>query len=203
MKYFAVALIGATSAMQMRDAPPFFNEPPHTEHSPSAAGFLQTTSCVSAGVDGVTCAPANHMLFASGMNGDEDLGEDISMKGDKFHYAQNGWNPVVVKTEGALPPCHGTNGPDGVNCAREVCSGTNGPLDGHTGTPCTKEEPASIPHYNTDPTSGRAYETTGDLTRTSLTMLQGDDAAAAEPEKVSVLDTPHARTHTTYYGQRN
>jgi len=23
------------------------------------------------------------------MNGDEDLGEDISMKGDKFHFAQN------------------------------------------------------------------------------------------------------------------
>jgi len=24
--------------------------------------------------------------FATGMNGDEDLGEDISMKGDKFHF---------------------------------------------------------------------------------------------------------------------
>jgi len=23
------------------------------------------------------------------MNGDEDLGEDIAMKGDKFHFAQN------------------------------------------------------------------------------------------------------------------
>ena len=23
------------------------------------------------------------------MNGDEDLGEDITMKGDKFHFAQN------------------------------------------------------------------------------------------------------------------
>jgi hypothetical protein len=26
--------------------------------------------------------------FATGMNGDEDLAEDITMKGDKFHYAQ-------------------------------------------------------------------------------------------------------------------
>merc|ERR1712032_1343758 len=26
--------------------------------------------------------------FATGMNGDEDLGEDITMKGDKFHYMQ-------------------------------------------------------------------------------------------------------------------
>jgi hypothetical protein len=27
--------------------------------------------------------------FATGMNGDEDMGEDITMKGDKFHFAQN------------------------------------------------------------------------------------------------------------------
>jgi len=25
--------------------------------------------------------------FATGMNGDEDLGQDITMKGQKFHYA--------------------------------------------------------------------------------------------------------------------
>jgi hypothetical protein len=28
------------------------------------------------------------MLFATGMNGDEDLGQDITMKGEKFHYKQ-------------------------------------------------------------------------------------------------------------------
>jgi hypothetical protein len=26
------------------------------------------------------------------MNGDEDLGQDITMKGQKFHYAQRHWN---------------------------------------------------------------------------------------------------------------
>lgn len=26
--------------------------------------------------------------FATGMNGDEDLGQDITMKGEKFHYNQ-------------------------------------------------------------------------------------------------------------------
>merc|ERR1719263_1248031 len=33
---------------------------------------------------------AQHNLaqFATGMNGDEDLGEDITMKGDKFHFNQ-------------------------------------------------------------------------------------------------------------------
>ena len=33
-------------------------------------------------------APQSASLFATGMNGDEDLGEDITMKGDKFHYTQ-------------------------------------------------------------------------------------------------------------------
>ena len=34
-------------------------------------------------------APKSINLFATGMNGDEDLGQDIIMKGDKFHYQQN------------------------------------------------------------------------------------------------------------------
>jgi hypothetical protein len=28
----------------------------------------------------------NLAQFATGMNGDEDLGQDITMKGEKFHY---------------------------------------------------------------------------------------------------------------------
>lgn len=99
------------------------------------------------------------------------------------------------------------------------CTGTNGPLDGPTGTPCTREEPASIPHYNTDPTAGRAYATSGDLThmdpsppQSSQTVLQleveGDDGAAKDakavppPEKVSVLDPKICKTHTSFYGQQ-
>jgi hypothetical protein len=34
-------------------------------------------------------APKSINLFATGMNGDEDLGQDIIMKGDKFHYQQS------------------------------------------------------------------------------------------------------------------
>lgn len=30
-------------------------------------------------------------LFAVGLNGDEDLGQDITMKGQKFHYNQKVW----------------------------------------------------------------------------------------------------------------
>jgi len=31
-------------------------------------------------------APEAYSYFATGMNGDEDLGQDITMKGEKFHY---------------------------------------------------------------------------------------------------------------------
>ena len=122
--------------------------------------------------------------FASGMNGDEDLGQDIIMKGDKFHYqqglAQQSWVPVVVASTGTLPECHGNNGPDGVNCTRPICNGTNGPLDGHSGTPCTREEPAAIPHYNTDPVAGRPYQTSGDITATHpTTAIVPNNAAGA------------------------
>ena len=50
--------------------------------------LLQLNDCNRSGVSGVTCEPAQEMLFATGMNGDEDLGEDITMKGNKFHFNQ-------------------------------------------------------------------------------------------------------------------
>merc|ERR1712146_276579 len=47
-------------------------------------------------------------------------------------------------TAGGLPECHGNNGPLGINCVAPPCSGTNGPKDGPTGTPCLQDEPADI-----------------------------------------------------------
>ena len=42
--------------------------------------------------------PENYNYFANGMNGDEDLGQDITMKGQKFHYGQKPpVAPVVVQ----------------------------------------------------------------------------------------------------------
>ena len=207
MKSAVIALfLGATTAIKMQDAPPYFNEPTWNERMASAGGFLQISACVNSGVQGVTCSPPNHELFATGMNGDEDLGEDIIMKGEPYHYNQKReaslvqWNPVDVASTGPLPKCHGNNGPDGVNCDREICSGTNGPVDGPSGTPCTREQPDSIPHYNTDPTAGRPYQTTGDITPTSpeatsahswpasqTFVQQKDDVVSPEAEKVSVL----------------
>ena len=57
---------------------------------------------------------------------------------------------ALVATASALEPCHGNNGPYGINCDVPTCTGTNGPKDGPTGTPCTQEETTSIPHYNTE-----------------------------------------------------
>ena len=69
--------------------------------------------------------------FATGMNGDEDLGEDITMKGEKFHYVDK----THVQLEG-------------------------------------------------DDDKAKATE-----------------PSAGGPEKVSVLETPVAKTHTTFNGQ--
>ena len=139
---------------------------------PSASGFVQLSACATAGADGVTCVPMDDMLFATGMNGDEDLGQDIIMKGEPFHYNQaslaqakrfgleggEGFNPLEVYTDPAdLPICTGTNGPVGVNCQRETCTGTNGPMDGPSSSGCIREEPDAIPHYNEDPVAGRPY----------------------------------------------
>merc|ERR1719476_582766 len=89
MKSAVIALfLGATSAVKIGDAPPYFNEPTWNERMASAGGFLQISACVNSGVTGVTCSPPNHELFATGMNGDEDLGEDIIMKGEPYHYNQ-------------------------------------------------------------------------------------------------------------------
>merc|ERR1712086_169867 len=163
----------------------------------SAAGFVQVSACAAAGTSGVTCGPSDVELFATGMNGDEDLAEDITMKGDKFHYVQQGWTPVKVESTGPLPKC----------------PGTNGPKDGETGTPCTREEPADIPHYNTDPEAGRPYQTSGDITHTSpagwsgddhrmpdYSAVQGDDLSA--PEKVHTIDPKIAKSHTTFYNKQ-
>ena len=57
----------------------------------------------------------NYVSFATGMNGDEDLGEDISMKGDKFHFLQNLPQPIKPFAEARInqpnkPFAEGMNG---------------------------------------------------------------------------------------------
>ena len=90
MKSLAITLLLAgTSAVVLNDAPAYWPGPTWTYNHPSASGLLQVDSaCVRAGLRGVTCGPSDGELFATGMNGDEDLGQDIIMKGEKFHYNQ-------------------------------------------------------------------------------------------------------------------
>ena len=61
--------------------------------------LIQLNDCNRAEVSGVSCEPAKELLFATGMNGDEDLGEDITMKGNKFHFIQE---PSLVQTNWEL-----------------------------------------------------------------------------------------------------
>ena len=97
MKSAILLLISATQAVQLQDGPASFNKPTWNENMPSAAGLLEVSACVKAGkVGDVSCGPTNIELFATGMNGDEDLAQDITMKGEKFHYAQGEPAPVAA-----------------------------------------------------------------------------------------------------------
>jgi len=110
--------------------------------------------------------------ICNGSNGSYDAGTCMKAlaQNEEIQVGEQ-WVPVVVKSTGPLPVCTGTNGLDGTNCARAVCNGTNGPMDGASGTPCTKEEPAAIPHYNTEPTAGQQYQDSGNLTPTHPSAL--------------------------------
>jgi hypothetical protein len=208
MKTVIALLLANASAARVADGPAYFNEATWNERMPSAGGFVMLTACQRSGIEGISCAIPNRQLFATGMNGDEDLGEDIQMKGEPFHFRQAmaQWNPLEVATPFAdLPPCTGNNGPVFVNCKRQNCSGTNGPMDGPASSGCEQEQVTSIPHYNEDPKAGRPYKTTGDITKTdvvpapasypgqqSLYIQLEDDPAPKKPseEVAKVAGTP-------------
>ena len=75
------------------------------------------------------------------MNGDEDLGQDIIMKGDKYHYNQAltqdnaEAKPTCVWAAGAAADAAPTNGPAGTMCKLDKCvfdadkKATNGPKE--------------------------------------------------------------------------
>ena len=226
MKASTLALfLGSATAVKLNDAPDFFNEPTWRQTWPSASGLVQLETSLSAcqrfGGAGVTCGPADEQLFATGMEDSEVLAFNAAATQKTCQCGSVGCDvcsaknmaqadPAPAKPAAAatLPPCHGNNGPDGVNCAREICNGTNGPKDGHTGTPCTREEPA---------TGDLPPTTTGTLTptRPGGNLPDAPPAKAAlqlsafqapfpqyeseQPEKVLTPQTTWANYHTTYY----
>jgi len=99
MKIAVCALLGLVSAFKLNESPdhPDSNKVfSYNERVAAAAGLteendIQLSACMKAGHKGVSCVP-NAQFFATGMNGDEDLGQDITMKGQKFHYAEPAHN---------------------------------------------------------------------------------------------------------------
>ena len=106
--------------------------------------------------------------FASGMNGDEDLGQDIKMKGEPFHFEQK-----AAQTEQKGDDWSANGEPEKVSILQ---------------TPIAKTHTT---FYGEKPEQAAAQ-----------TEKKGDDwSANGEPEKVSILQTPIAKTHTTFYGE--
>merc|ERR1712167_494502 len=94
MKIAIAALLGYVSAVSLvkkesPDCPSSQEVFSYNERVGTAAGFLQLSACSQSGINGagLSCIPDNQ-FFATGMNGDEDLGEDIIMKGEPYHYTQ-------------------------------------------------------------------------------------------------------------------
>merc|ERR1712227_708924 len=92
MKIAIAALLGYVSAVSLSkkesdDCPSSQEVFSYNERVPAAAGFVQLSACSQSGINGagLSCVP-DHQFFATGMNGDEDLGEDIIMKGEPYHY---------------------------------------------------------------------------------------------------------------------
>ena len=126
MKYQVLAaLVAVVSGSKMTqkespDCPESTQVFSYNEHVPAASGFAQIG-----------------VRFATGMNGDEDLGEDITMKGDKFHYVQR---PQVLAQNGQsyyLPTCTETYT---TNC-QPVCDENNtvGCTEARTPVPPTRD----------------------------------------------------------------
>ena len=91
---FVLAAILAFVAAESPDCPESTQVFSYNERSAPAAGFVQLSACQKSGVMGVMCD--NELVqFATGMNGDEDLGEDITMKGNKFHFNQENQQKLV------------------------------------------------------------------------------------------------------------
>ena len=94
MKFVVACLLGIVSAVSLKanespDCPSSQEVFSYNERVATATGFVQLSACSKSGVDGagLSCVPDNK-YFATGMNGDEDLGEDIIMKGEPYHYNQ-------------------------------------------------------------------------------------------------------------------
>ena len=99
MKFALIALVAATSAFKLH-------------HRPSGVTFFATGGDITVDENKDDLAIHGYedvqLRFATGMNGDEDLGQNIIMKGDKYHYNQAAAQVSNDKKWVELPNCpHG------------------------------------------------------------------------------------------------
>ena len=88
MKFVIVALLGAISAVKLDKS-----ESPDCPDSHQVFSYNEgqaNTGSRNTNYKGTMASAAGlvQTQFAEGMRGDEDLGQDITMKGQPFHYAQ-------------------------------------------------------------------------------------------------------------------
>ena len=157
---------------------------------------------------------AYKLNFATGMNGDEDLGQDIIMKGEKFHYAANPartnstaagryqnvqleWdNPVQGPAEGVLFP-------------------QTGHAEHHTTYFAKKQPDESFVQWDQPvqgPAEGVLFPQTGHAEHHTTyfakkhpdeSFVQWDNPVQGPAEGVLFPQTGHAEHHTTYFAKKS
>ena len=190
--------------------------------------LIQLNDCNRAGsVSGVSCEPARELLFATGMNGDEDLGEDITMKGNKFHFNQNlaqfatGMNGDEDLGEDITMKGNKFHFNQAPESHALFATGMNGDED--LGEDITMK--GNKFHFNQENQQKLAQFATGmngdedlgeDITmkgnkfhfNQELIQVQGDEEGTihkadwtgyTQPDKVHTLDPKIAKTHTAWY----
>merc|ERR1711934_912811 len=86
MKFVIMALLGAITAVKLdRQESP---DCPDSHQVFSYNEGMANTGARNTNYKGTPASAAGLVQFAEGMRGDEDLGQDITMKGQPFHYAQ-------------------------------------------------------------------------------------------------------------------
>jgi len=178
------------------------------------------SACHASGIAGVTCGPSDVELFATGMNGDEDLGEDITMKGDKFHFIQN--ENVQLEAEpaakasgtGIIYSTAGYSEPDKVHTLDPKITKAHSTFSLSQAEPAAKASGTGIVYstvgysepdkvHTLDPKITKAHSTFSlSQAEPAANATAGAKADYPAPEKVHTLDPKIAKAHTTFYGKQ-
>ena len=141
------------------------------------------------------------MLFATGMNGDEDLGEDITMKGAKFHFVQN---PSLAQQEWdakglpaiPYPKQDAKQAPQ----AKDFAKGYDAPEQVHILDPKIGKKATTFylsqQEYDTKGLPAIPYPEQG---AKQEPQAKGWNAGYDAPEQVHVLDPKIGKKATTFY----